>query len=70
MTTVQSYGKYNKCLVSLIFAILGQEGMCKLDTVMHLLNQSVLSVICAHQVDEACCSSERKYCWANISLIL
>lgn len=56
--------------MSLIFAILGQEGMCKLDTVLHLLNQSVLSDICAQQVDEACCSSERKYCWANISLIL
>lgn len=60
------------CLVSLIFTILGQEGMGKLDTVLPLLSQFVyvFSDIYAQQVDQACCASENKYPWANISLIL
>lgn len=62
MTTGQSYRKYNKCLVSLIFTILGQEGMGKLDTTLPLLNQSTYYQIFVHKVDEACCTSERKHC--------
>lgn len=48
MTTVWPYGKYNKCLVSLIFTILGQEGMGKLDTTLPLLNQSMYYQIFVH----------------------
>lgn len=48
MTAVQSYGKYNKCLVSLIFTILGQEEGGKLDTILPLLNQSMYYQILVH----------------------